>query len=215
MTDITADELLTTTRAVRRRLDLTRPVERELIEECLSIALQAPTGGNRQRWAFVVVTDPAQREALADLYRQGFDTYRTGGIDGRGRTGSTPTAEQERVLRSAVYLRDHLHEVPALVVPCIAPRTDDRPIVEQASAFGSVLPSVWSFMLAARARGLGTAWTTVHLMHERAAADILGIPFDELMQVALVPVAHLVGASLSPAPNRDLSRVLHWDRWGG
>jgi nitroreductase len=215
MRQISPDELLSTTRAVRRRLDLERPLDPGLIEECLVLALQAPTGGNRQRWAFVVATDPDQKAALADLYRRGFDRYRTGGIDGRGRKGTTPTAAQERVLDSAIYLRDHLHDVPALVIPCIAPRTDDRPIVEQASAFGSILPAVWSFMLAARARHLGTAWTTVHLMYEREAAAILNIPYDEMMQVALIPVAHLVGESLSPAPGRDVASVVHWNRWGG
>jgi nitroreductase len=214
MLELTPDELLTTTRAVRRRLDLTRPVARELVEECLEIALQAPTGGNRQRWSFVVVGDPARRAALADLYRRGFDHYRTDGIDGRGRRGSTPNPEQERVLRSALHLRDHMHEVPVLLVPCIRPRTDDRPIVEQASAFGSILPAVWSFMLAARARGLGTTMTTVHLFHEHEAAEILGIPFDTVMQVGLIPVAHAIGTDFKPGRRRGMDDVVHWDGWG-
>jgi nitroreductase len=213
MLELTPDELLTTTRAVRRRLDLTRPVARELVEECLEIALQAPTGGNRQRWSFVVVGDPARRAALADLYRRGFDHYRTDGIDGRGRRGSTPNPEQERVLRSALHLRDHMHEVPVLLVPCIRPRTDDRPIVEQASAFGSILPAVWSFMLAARARGLGTTMTTVHLFHEHEAAEILGIPFDTVMQVGLIPVAHAIGTDFKSGRRRGMDDVVHWDGW--
>ena len=214
MIDLTPDELLTTTRAVRRRLDLTRPVGRDLLEECLEIALQAPTGGNRQRWSFVVVGDPERRAALAELYRRGFDHYRTDGIDGRGRRGSTPNPEQERVLRSALHLRDHMHEVPVLLVPCIRPRTDDRPIVEQASAFGSILPAVWSFMLAARARGLGTTMTTVHLFHEYEAAEILGIPFDTVMQVGLIPVAHAIGTDFKPGRRRGMDDVVHWDGWG-
>lgn len=214
MLDLTSDELLTTTRAVRRRLDLTRTVERGLLEECLEIAVQAPTGGNRQRWSFVVVTDPDRKAGLAELYRRGFDYYRTDGLDGRGRRGATPTPEQERVLRSALHLRDHMHEAPVLLVPCIRPRTDYRPIVEQASAFGSILPAVWSFMLAARARGLGTVMTTVHLFHEREAAEILEIPFDRIMQVALIPVAHTIGADFKPGPRRDLANVVHWNGWG-
>ena len=213
MHELTPDELLTTTRAVRRRLDLTRPVARELVEECLEIALQAPTGGNRQRWSFVVVADADRRAGVAELYRRGFDHYRTDGLDGRGRRGSTPNPEQARVLRSALHLRDHMDEVPVLLVPCIRPRTDDRPIVEQASAFGSILPAVWSFMLAARARGLGTAMTTVHLFHEREAAEILEIPFDQVMQVGLIPVAHTIGADFRPGARKDLADVLHWDRW--
>jgi nitroreductase len=214
MSDLTPDELLTTTRAVRRRLDLARPVERELLEECLEIALQAPTGGNRQRWSFVVVTDPDRKAGLAELYRRGFDHYRTDGLDGRGRRGSTPSPEQARVLRSAMHLRDHMHETPVLLVPCIRPRTDDRPIVEQASAFGSIMPAVWSFMLAARARGLGTTMTTVHLFHEREAAEILDIPFDRVMQVALIPVAHTIGTGFTPGRRRTLDEVVHWDGWG-
>jgi nitroreductase len=213
MEELTPDGLLSTTRTVRRRLDLERPVARELIEECLELALQAPTGGNRQTWSFVVVTEPRHKAALADLYRRGFDRYRTGGIDGRGRRGAKPSTAQERVLASAVHLRDHMHEVPVLVVPCISPRTDERPVVEQASAFGSVLPAVWSFMLAARSRGLGTAWTTVHLFHEREAAEVLGIPFDTVMQVALVPVAHAIGESFRPGPRKSLDDVVHWEAW--
>ena len=214
MTDLTPDELLSTTRAVRRRLDLSRPVSRELIEQCLALALQAPSGGNRQRWSFVVVTDPAKRAALGELYRTGFGRYRSQGI-GTSRSEPAPRSDaQARILRSAQYLADHMHEVPALVVPCMSPRTDGAPVVEQASAFGSILPAAWSFMLAARARGLGTAWTTVHLFHEREAADVLGIPYDDVMQVALIPVAHTVGTDFRPGPRRDLSEVVHWDDWG-
>ncbi len=210
MRELTPDELLSTTRTVRRRLDLERPVERELIEECLGLALQAPTGGNRQTWSFVVVTDPERRAALAELYRRGFDRYRTAGVGGRGRRGTAPSDAQARILRSAIHLRDNMHRVPALVVPCVRPRTDGRPIVEQASAFGSVLPAVWSFMLAARARGLGTAWTTVHLFHEAEAANILAIPYDTLMQVALVPVAHTIGEDFSTGRRKGLDEVVTW-----
>jgi nitroreductase len=211
--DLSPDVLLSTTRAVRRRLDLQRPVDLTLVRQCLELALQAPSGGNRQRWSFVVVTDAAKRAALGEIYRAGFDRYRTQGI-GTSTTDPAPKSDaQGRIITSARYLADHMHEVPVLIVPCLSPRTDGAPILEQASAFGSILPAVWSFMLAARARGLGTAWTTVHLFDERAAAEVLGIPFDEVMQVALVPVAHTIGSDFKAAPRRDLDEVVHWDSW--
>ena len=213
MLDLTPDELLCTTRAVRKRLDLTRPVERQLIEECLEVALQAPSGGNRQTWSFVVVEDPAQRAAIGDLYRRGFDQYRTAGIADSKAAPPPPTDAQKRIGQSARYLADHMGEVPILLVPLVRARTEGRGSIEQASAFGSILPATWSFMLAARARGLGTAWTTVHLFFEREAADILGIPFDEYMQVALIPVAHTIGTEFRVGPRKSLDEVVHWDRW--
>ena len=213
MLDLTPDELLCTTRAVRKRLDLTRPVERQLIEECLEVALQAPSGGNRQTWSFVVVEDQAQRAAIGELYRRGFDQYRTAGIADSKAAPPPPTDAQKRIGQSARYLADHMGEVPILLVPLVRARTEGRGSIEQASAFGSILPATWSFMLAARARGLGTAWTTVHLFFEREAADILGIPFDEYMQVALIPVAHTIGTEFRVGPRKSLDEVVHWDRW--
>lgn len=207
---LTPDELLATTRAVRRRLDLTRPVAPELVRECLELGLQAPSGGNRQRWSFVVVTDAERRAALGRLYRAGFDRYRTAGI-GTSKSDPAPRNDaQGRIVTSARYLADHMGEVPVLVVPCISPRTDGASTLEQASAFGSILPAVWSMMLAARARGLGTTWTTVHLFHEREAADVLNIAYDDVMQVALIPLAHTVGSDFKPGPRRDLEEVVTW-----
>lgn len=210
------DTLLSTTRAVRRRLDLDRPVDRGLIEECLQLAQQAPSGGNRQTWAFVVVTDPAKRAALAELYRRGWDRYVTEGIaEGPAVPATEPEARrrQKRIASSARYLADNLHRVPVLVVPCMRPRTEHREVVVQASTFGSILPAVWSFMLAARARGLGTAWTTIHLFHEAEAAEILGIP-DEYMQCALIPVAHALGTGFRPGARRPLDEFVRWEGWG-
>ena len=146
---MTTDEVLTTTRAVRKRLDLTRPVERSVLEECLAIAQQAPSGRNRQGWGFVVVTDPAKRLALAELYRRGWEQYRAGT---QSRAQTPPESPLERVLDSADYLAEHLHEVPVHLIPCIRGRTENQPIVTQAGVWGSILPAVWSFMLAARAR---------------------------------------------------------------
>ncbi len=216
MLELTADDLLATTRSVRKRLDLTRPVERELIVECLQMAQQAPSGGNRQGASFVVVTDTGRRQALADVYRRAWDRYLAEGILGGPPTRTAdPTKRdlQRRIGSSAKYLADHLAEVPVHVVACHPGRTEDRAQVAQASAFGSVLPAVWSFMLAARARGLGTAWTTIHLFYEREAAEILGIPFDEVSQVALIPLAHTLGTDFKPGAREPLDGFVHWDTW--
>ena len=216
MLDLDPDQLLATTRAVRRRLELERPVARELVEECLSLAQQAPSGGNRQGAVFVVVTDRERRRALAAIYRRAWDRYVTEGVAGgpptRSATPSTP-AQRRRIGASARYLADHLAEVPVHVVPCHRGRTEGRDQVVQASAFGSVLPAVWSFMLAARARGLGTAWTTIHLFHEREAADVLGIPYDDYAQVALIPLAHTIGTDFRPGPRAPLDDFARWDSW--
>ncbi|MFJ6853541.1 nitroreductase family protein [Streptomyces sp. NPDC091271] len=211
--DLTADEVLTTTRAVRRRLDLNRPVERELIEECLQLATQAPTGRNRQRWDFVLVTDPAKRAALADLYRLGLSRPR-GRVVQDGVNRGDPVRGQ-RIADSARYLFDHLHEVPVLLIPCIRVegRHETDSHVGQANTWGSVLPAVWQFMLAARSRGLGTAWTTPHLHYEREAAELLGIPYGKVLQAALVPVAHTIGTDFRAGPRVGPDDITHWDTW--
>ena len=204
------DEVLQTTRAVRKRLDLTRPVEREVLEECLTIAQQAPTGSNSQTWGFIVVTDAEKRRALADLYRKGWEPYNRA----RGRTPEHgATATQDRVRDSATYLAEHMHEVPVLVIPVIRGRTDNLAAVRQAGVWGSILPAAWSFMLAARARGLGTVWTTLHLPHEEEAAEVLGLPYAEVMQAALIPTAYTLGTDFKPAPRTPLETIVHWEQW--
>jgi nitroreductase len=216
MLDLGPDELLSTTRSVRKRLDLTRPVERDLIVECLRMAQQAPSGGNRQGASFVVVTDPERRRALADIYRRAWDRYLAEGILGAPPAPTTDPSKralQRKIGSSAKYLADHLAEVPVHVVPCHPGRTEDRPMVAQASAFGSVLPAVWSFMLAARARGLASAWTTIHLFYEREAAEVLGIPFEEVSQVALIPLAHAIGTDFKAGAREPLDSFVHWDSW--
>lgn len=212
--DLAPDELLTTTRSVRRRLDLSRPVAPALVDECVRIAQQAPTSSNRQYVHFVVVTEPEARAALGELYRRGFDAYAAAGFGGMQAAGAGEQAHANaRVRSSAVYLAERMGEVPVLVVPCVERRTDGASTMAQASVFGSVGPQTWSFMLAARARGLGTCWTTLHLAHEREAAELLGIPYDAVMQTALVPVAHTIGTEFKPAWRAPLERMLHRERW--
>jgi nitroreductase len=198
--DLTPDQLLSTTRTVRKRLDLSRPVERELLEQCFDLALQAPTGGNQQGWHFVVVTDADQKKALAELYRRSKDETEP---------PSAP-AGQEAVMDSAAYLAEHLQEVPVLVIPCIEGRFENAPPVWQAIAWASILPATWSFMLAARARGLGTAWTSLHLAHERDAAAVLGIPYEQVTQAALIPVAHTIGTEFRPGSRSPQGEHVHW-----
>ena len=212
---LTPDELLTTTRAIRKRLDLARPVERSVVEECLRIAQHAPSGSNWQNWHFVIVTDPAKRKALADLYRKAFEVYLTLPIAAPNLPFEDPARKQiqGRVTSSLQYLADHLHEVPVFVLPCIGTRTDNAPIGLQAAWWGSILPATWSFMLAARARGLGTCWTSLHLFFEEEAAQVLGIPHAEVMQAALIPVAYLKGDEVKPSPRDPLQGSLHWDGW--
>ena len=216
--DLSPDRLLTTTRSVRKRLDLARQVEPELIRGCLELAVQAPTASNSQNWHFVVVTDQEQRQALGEIYRKGYALYRQRVASGQPvLVSSALIPEREATLKkvrdSSKYLADHLHEVPVLLVPCIQGRVEGLPTMEQASIWGSILPATWSFMLAARAHGLGTSWTTVHLYYEQEAAEVLGIPYEKVTQAALIPVAYTLGTDFKPAPRVSLESVLHWERW--
>lgn len=205
----TVDHLLSTTRAVRKRLDLTRPVPLELVEECLRLAIQAPTGGNSQGWRWLVVTDPAKRAALADIYRKGWAPYISASASG---IDALP-AQQRRVIDSATYLAEHLQDVPVHVIPCVHGRgLGGGPILEAAGLYGSVYPAVWSFQLAARSRGLGTVLTTLHLPHADEAAALLDIP-DEVVQVGLVPVAYYTGDDFKSAARRPLEEITYYDAW--
>jgi nitroreductase len=214
--NLNADEVLTTTRAVRKRLDFDRPVESSVLRECLDIALQAPSGSNSQGWHFVLVTDPAKKAAIAELYLKAFDDYEAGPAQPTKQHLDDPSMAptQARVLSSARFLADNLARVPAMLIPCCAGRPDmaGLPHGVVASIYGSILPAVWSFMLAARERGLGTCWTSLHLSYEKEIAAMLGIP-DDFAQVALIPIAYTKGTDFKPAPRKDLESVLHTDSW--
>ena len=214
--NLTSDELLSTTRAVRKRLDLTRDVPDELIRECAAAALQAPSGGNEVTMNFVVVKDPDKRRAMAAVYARCWEMYEAspffaGKIK---RDTAAHQAQQDRVADSATYLAHHMAECPALVLACIAGgRLDGVTAMHSASALGNILPATWSFMLAARARGLGTAWTTIHLMQEQAMADVVGIPHDTVQQVCLTPLAFTVGTDFKAAVRPAPDTIIHWDTW--
>jgi nitroreductase len=203
------DRLLTTTRAVRRRLDFSRPVERDVILECLRIATQAPTGGNRQGWRWLVIDDADTRAGLAALYRRSFEPY----IAARKSMLPPEEADTDPIVRSSSYLSEHLHEAPVHVVPMHLDRLrEGANLAETASFFGSILPAVWSFQLALRSRGLGSAWTTLHLAYEKEAGELLGIP-PTVTQVALIPVAYYTGTDFKPAKRRPIEELTYFNRW--
>lgn len=214
--EMTPHELLVTTRAVRKRLDFTRPVDDDLIRECVATAMQAPSGSNNMTMQFVVVKDEAKRRAIGDIYQQCFEIYKTlPGVYAGSIVKDTEAeqAQQDRVLDSALYLADHLAEAPVLVFGCTSGRADGVPAMMAASMMGNVLPGMWNFMLAARARGLGTAWTTIALMMEKELAEVVGIPFDDVQQACLTPVAHTIGTNFKAAMRPDPDTIIHWDTW--
>jgi nitroreductase len=215
--DLDPDQLLTTTRAVRKRLDLDRPVDEDLIRECVRVAMQSPSGSNNMTMRFVVVKDEAARRAIGEVYRRCWETYTSlDGVYVGSIRKETPEeqAQQDRVTLSAEYLAENMGRVPVLVLACTqGRRVDGVPAMVAASALGNVLPAMWSFMLAARARGLGTAWTTLSLMMEREVADILDIPFDDVQQACLSPLAHTIGTDFRPAMRPEPDSIIHWDRW--
>lgn len=210
------DQLLSTTRSVRKRLDLVTPVDLDVIRECIGVATQAPTGGNNQGWHWLIVTDPEKKRPIAEWYRDAFKAFYGNAdqvLSGRDQADGAYLDTTRKVIDSADYLADHIGEVPVWVIACIEGRTDNTPAVIQASQWGSLLPAVWSFQLAARARGLASCYTTLHLVKEKETAELLGIP-DNVMQGALIPVAHpLGGTDFKPGPRRDLDRIIHLETW--
>lgn len=214
--NLSADDVLTTTRAVRKRLDFDKPVEMSVLHECLDIALQAPSGSNSQGWHFVLVTDSDKIATIAEYYLKAFDAYEAGPAQPTKQHLDDPSMAptQARVLSSARYLADNLSRVPALLIPCCAARPDTPGLPQGvvASIYGSILPAVWSFMLAARERGIGTCWTSLHLSFEKEIGTLLQIP-DECAQVALIPIAYTKGTAFKVAPRKDLDSVLHTNSW--
>lgn len=207
------DRLLTTTRAVRKRLDLKRAVPEAVLRECLDIALQAPSGSNAQNWSWIVVTDAAKRKRLAELYKQVAAPYLTTGIsqaaDNIAKTDPEYGKQMHRVAGSALHLMNVLADVPVHVIPCLHVPVGTTPGF---TAGSSIYPAVWSFQLALRSRGLGSCLTTLHLGMEKEAAALLGLP-ETVRQCALLPVAYTVGEEFQAAQRKPLDSVLHWNSW--
>jgi nitroreductase len=201
------DYLLSTTRAVRKRLDLDRPVEMDVILDCIRLSQQAPTGSNVQGWQWLVVTDADKRAELAKIYSDSAGTYFDSPLAGGG-----DDAQQQRVRESAIYLRDNMHRVPVHVIPLIAGQAEKVPARYAAGFYGGILPAAWSFQLALRSRGLGSAWTSIHLAQAERAAELLGIP-DDYTQVALFPVAYTIGDDFKPAKRPPVESIVHFDSW--
>jgi nitroreductase len=202
------DRLLSTTRSVRKRLDLEREVPAPIILDCLRLAQQAPTASNGQNWRWIVVTDADKRRELARLYSEGGKGYLESAV------GREMDAQTKRVYESALFLTDILDRVPVHVIPCVEGRAESTMNGLSASVYGSILPAAWSFMLALRSRGLGSAWTTLHLFKEQEAAELLGVPYDKVTQVALLPVAYTVGTDFRPAARPAVEGITYWNSWG-
>ncbi|HTO71466.1 MAG TPA: nitroreductase family protein [Myxococcota bacterium] len=198
------DLVLGTTRSVRRKLDFARPVEPDTLEACIALATQAPTGRNAQAWRFLVLTEPEKKRAVAELYRRAFAHYRE-------LRAADPQAEPPR--RAYQELADRMHEMPALILVCVEGRPEALSVAQQVAFYGSVLPAAWSLMLALRSRGLGSTWTTLHLLHEEEAARVLGIP-EGVTQTVLLPVGYLRDAVLRPAQRLGPAEVTYWNEWG-
>ncbi len=201
------DRLLSTTRAVRRRLDLDRPVDPAVVLDCLRLAVQAPTASNSQTWRWVVVTDAGTRAEIARIYGEVGGDYLTQAAE------TTEDPQTRRVYESAVALTDILARVPVMVIPCMQGRVENSGNGIAASAYGSIMPAAWSFQLALRSRGLGSVWTTLHLFREQEVAALLGIP-DDVTQIALIPVAHTIGTDFKPAVRPPVEEITYWDAWG-
>lgn len=210
--NLTVDEVLATTRAVRKRLDTSRPVPRTLLEECLDLALQAPNGSNRNDWRWIIVDDRATVKKLADEYRAAMGVLQSGAMPSpRYLSGKVP--REDKLLESAYALVEKLDDMPAILIPLMPGRPDGKGVVEQAAMWGSIVQAVWSFMLALRARGLGSIWATVTMRREKEIAELLGIPYDEYTQVGFFPIAYTIGTEFKRAWRKPVAEVLTYNRF--
>lgn len=212
--NLSADEVLATTRSVRKRLDFDKPVGRDVLMECLDLALQAPTGSNAQGWQWIFVEDPEKKKAIADIYLANARGYLSL-PSAEYPEGDTRGERMPKVKDSALYLAEHMHEAPVLLIPCLEGRPDKAPLGLSASFWASLFPAAWSFCLALRSRGLGTCWTTLHLINDgdRQAAEVLGIPHDRYSQGGLFPIAYTKGTDFRPAKRLPAEQVTHWNTW--
>ena len=215
--DLSCAELLTTTRSVRKRLDLTRPVERSVVDGCLRQAFQAPNGSNQQTWNWVLVDDPVTRRQMADIYRRGLSDHLA--TPDRPGARTAPPADEAaaaavgRMSASVMHLIDHMQDVPVLLVPTTAGRMEGGNVFHQASVWGSILPAVWNLMLSLRLQGLGSAWTTLSLYREREMAELLGIPFETNTQAGLFPIAYSIGTEFHTADRSRSEAAIRWNHW--
>lgn len=209
---LSVDEVLTTTRAVRKRLDTSRPVPRAVIEECLDLAMQAPNGSNRNTWRWMVADDPSLVAKLADEYKAAMGLLNSGAMPTPNPLGSGVPRE-EKILESAYALVEKLPHMPAILIPLMPGRPDGTGVVEQASMWGSIVQAVWSFMLALRERGLGSIWTTVAIRREKEIADLLGIPHDRYTQIGMFPIAYTIGTDFRRAWRKPVEEVLDYNRF--
>jgi len=215
------DRLLTTTKAVRRRLDLTRPVARDVVVECIRLASYAPNASNAQEWHWVVVDDPEQRARVGEQYRKTTAPVVSQMLARKELDGDEAGA---RISRSILYLAERMADVPVIVIPCYdiaAAATRYGHLIGQHAVptsmepgmFASIYPAVWSFLLALRSRGLGSVLTTAHQSDQPAMAEILGIPAT-WFQTALLPVAYTTGGGFVPSPRSPVDDSIVWNRFG-
>lgn len=208
------DEALTTTRAVRKRLDLAHPVPDDIIAQCIEIATHAPSGSNRQGWHFVVITDEEKRRQIGAHYKRSFDAYYESQMAALDHAPDSPERVQlAKVLDSARYIGDHMGDAPALILACADGRVENAGAMAQAAFYGSIIPAAWSLILALNARGIGTAWTTLHLRYADEVAALLGLPAN-VTQVMLTPVGYLKDGPSKRGPRKPARERTYWNAWG-
>lgn len=214
MLKLSADQLLTTTRSVRKRLDFDRPVNRNVIQQCLEIAFQAPNGSNLNTWRWVVVDDPTIIGKVCELYNQGTEDFISSLGDAVGESYMGADIPGFSGINESVdYLRQNLHRAPAILFPLMLGRVESGNTFWQASSYGSILQATWSFFLALRERGMGSAWTTAHLWREKEMAELLGVPYGQFTQVGLFPIAYTIGTEFKKAYRKPFDDVVSWNQF--